>query len=753
MKNKLLPLFFVLGIYSGYSQVAIGKVEPNLSAQLEVFASNRGMLIPRVALTSSLDTATITNGNVESLLVFNTATVLDIKPGYYYWYDDKWNRIAISDEFTTAVGNVTFNSTTNQFNYTDANGDTQIVNINDIVKANETVTTLVKDPANDGKYVYTSEDATQTTIDVIGDVINNAGDIFNNPAVTTIIQEITNKSEGNVTFNSTTNEFSYTDANGDTQIININDIVKANETVTTLVKDPANDGKYVYTSEDATQTTIDVVGDVINNAGDIFNNPAVTTIIQEITNKSEGNVTFNSTTNEFSYTDANGDTQIIDINDIVKANETVTTLVKDPANDGKYVYTSEDATQTTIDVIGDVINNAGDIFNTPAVTTIIQEITNKSEGNVTFNSTTNEFSYTDANGDTQIINIEDIVKANETVTTLVKDPANDGKYVYTSEDATQTTIDVVGDVINNASTIFNDTAVVNEIKTLVENNQTITSLTDVVTKEKDDRDQEFDVHTLTYTDETGTANPIDLSVLVKGTETLTSLTYDGATQALVYKDEKGANSDFNLVDLVGDAQTLTKLEVNSDDSTLDYTDENKSTHALDLTDVIKEPWYNTSTNKGATLNTDNIYTQGWVGIGFTTPSSAPNEKLRVNGAITTVNSYYADYVFEDYFKGFSEIKADYKFKSLAEIDGYIKRNNHLPGITPINELMKTKEGYAFNVSELSIQLLEKTEELYLHVIEQSKELEVKNAEIQKLKTESEAMSLRLEKLEKLMSQK
>ncbi|OUL59926.1 hypothetical protein B8T70_23040, partial [Flavobacterium sp. AJR] len=290
--------------------------------------------------------------------------------------------------------------------------------------------------------------------------------------------------------------------------------------------------------------------------------------------------------------------------------------------------------------------------------------------------------------------------------------------------------------------------------------ETITSLRDVVTEETDVRGQVFETHTLTYKDETGAENKIDMSTLVKGVETLTSLQYDGSLGELNYKDEAGVTTSFNMVDMVGANQTLTKLVINSDEGTLDYTDENKALHPLNLADLVKEPWYGVDSKKGATSNSDNIYTQGWVGIGFDAPSTAANEKLRVNGSITVVNSYYADYVFEDYFKGFSNIKADYKFKTLAEIDAYIKKNNHLPGITPINELMKTKEGYSFNVSELSIQLLEKTEELYLHIIEQDKELEAKNNEIEKLKVESKSlkaatdeMNARLEKLEKLMSNK
>ena len=172
--------------------------------------------------------------------------------------------------------------------------------------------------------------------------------------------------------------------------------------------------------------------------------------------------------------------------------------------------------------------------------------------------------------------------------------------------------------------------------------------------------------------------------------------------------------------------------------------------AVSASSLQNEPWF-TGSDVGATSATNTAagqtYFKGWVGIGgYTTPSNAPNEKLRVNGTISTTNSYYADYVFEDYFQGFSEIKADYKFKKLADVDAFIQENKHLPGITPITKLEKTKEGYSFNLSELSIQLLEKTEELYLHVIEQEKQLDAKNNEIKTLNE-------RLEKLEKIVLDK
>jgi uncharacterized protein (TIGR02145 family) len=53
------------------------------SAMLEVSSPSKGILIPNVALTGSTDATTITSPAV-SLLVYNTATVSDILPGYFY---------------------------------------------------------------------------------------------------------------------------------------------------------------------------------------------------------------------------------------------------------------------------------------------------------------------------------------------------------------------------------------------------------------------------------------------------------------------------------------------------------------------------------------------------------------------------------------------------------------------------------------------------------------------------------------------
>src|SRR5690606_29173421 len=120
----------------------------------------------------------------------------------------------------------------------------------------------------------------------------------------------------------------------------------------------------------------------------------------------------------------------------------------------------------------------------------------------------NSMLITNASGDLEWATIADIVQANETVTTLVNN--NDGTYTYTSEDGTVTTVDVPSDIVNQFGNIVNDGPVTVDgntyntieeyIEAIVKQNETLTSAT-------------FDTATgiLTYNDEAGTSNTIDLS--------------------------------------------------------------------------------------------------------------------------------------------------------------------------------------------------------------------------------------------------
>lgn len=67
------------------------------SAALDVDMTNKGILIPRVALTTTSAFAPVTGTATASLLVYNTATAgatpNNVTPGYYYWDGLKWTRL------------------------------------------------------------------------------------------------------------------------------------------------------------------------------------------------------------------------------------------------------------------------------------------------------------------------------------------------------------------------------------------------------------------------------------------------------------------------------------------------------------------------------------------------------------------------------------------------------------------------------------------------------------------------------------
>ncbi|MEN5307344.1 hypothetical protein ABE425_07490 [Chryseobacterium cucumeris] len=122
-----------------------------------------------------------------------------------------------------------------------------------------------------------------------------------------------------------------------------------------------------------------------------------------------------------------------------------------------------------------------------------------------------------------------------------------------------------------------------------------------------------------------------------------------------------------------------------------------------------------------------------VGVGYSTTTFAPGEKLKVSGSITTATTTYPDYVFDKYYNGKSLLNSKYKFLNIYDTEKFIKENNHLPGVTSINDLAKTENGlYSFNLSELSTQTLEKVEELYLHVIKQQAQIDAQKEQINKL---------------------
>ncbi|WP_374506682.1 hypothetical protein [Flavobacterium sp.] len=114
--KKYFLLFFSFFIFIVQAQTGIGTTNPDASAKLEVNATNKGFLPPRVVLTATNSASPITNP-ANGLMVFNTVTAgtnpYQVVPGYYYWDGTGQQWISLS----TTVGNVQnqaiFRSTTN----------------------------------------------------------------------------------------------------------------------------------------------------------------------------------------------------------------------------------------------------------------------------------------------------------------------------------------------------------------------------------------------------------------------------------------------------------------------------------------------------------------------------------------------------------------------------------------------------------------------------------------------------------------
>lgn len=95
----------------------------NSSAMLDVDATNKGLLIPRVALGATNSNAPIGAGVATSLMVYNTATAgvfpNNVTPGYYYWDGAQWVRFQTTINWTT-LGNAGTNPAVNFAGTTDA---------------------------------------------------------------------------------------------------------------------------------------------------------------------------------------------------------------------------------------------------------------------------------------------------------------------------------------------------------------------------------------------------------------------------------------------------------------------------------------------------------------------------------------------------------------------------------------------------------------------------------------------------------
>ena len=113
-------------------------------------------------------------------------------------------------------------------------------------------------------------------------------------------------------------------------------------------------------------------------------------------------------------------------------------------------------------------------------------------------------------------------------------------------------------------------------------------------------------------------------------------------------------------------------------------------------------------------------------------------------AFVSATTTYPDYVFEDYYLGKSSINESYDFPSLEEVEAFIKRNGHLPGVKSYKEV--EEQNMTIDVGATSVANLEKIEELFLYTIELKKEN-------QALKKSQADLEKRLETLEAALLKK
>ncbi|NPA08645.1 MAG: hypothetical protein GXO46_06640 [Chlorobi bacterium] len=92
-------------IYGNNGSIGIGTSSPDTSAKLDVTASNKGFLPPRVNLTSNIMDLDGTAGQATGLLVFNTGASGNLTQGYYYWDGTQWKSVGLGG---AVYQNITF---------------------------------------------------------------------------------------------------------------------------------------------------------------------------------------------------------------------------------------------------------------------------------------------------------------------------------------------------------------------------------------------------------------------------------------------------------------------------------------------------------------------------------------------------------------------------------------------------------------------------------------------------------------------
>ncbi|MBK1442210.1 hypothetical protein JHJ32_19595 [Parapedobacter sp. ISTM3] len=123
-------LFFIGALHAAHAQQGFGTANPNPNSVIDLTATDKGLLLPRLALQATNQAAPL-GAHVAGMLVYNTATngtgtPTAVRPGYYSNDGTQWIRIDIN---TT---NVTLAVDGDDLVLTDSEGNTVQVPLADI---------------------------------------------------------------------------------------------------------------------------------------------------------------------------------------------------------------------------------------------------------------------------------------------------------------------------------------------------------------------------------------------------------------------------------------------------------------------------------------------------------------------------------------------------------------------------------------------------------------------------------------------
>lgn len=734
MKKYILFFWFTLGA-NCFAQVGVGTPMPDASTMLDVVANDKGILIPRVPLNNTTDATTITNGNKESLLVFNTQTINDVTPGYYYWYINKWQRLIDTDTLPPLIVSTLVDNGNGTFTYTNEIGGQTIIDFPTLVDQYETLTSITQDIAA-GTLTYIDENHNSTVLNLpqlskepwfnqatATEATSNTQNIYQlgnigiktNASLPNVSLDVRGAVRGGQPANTSIGTNSVAFGSNNTASGNSSSSFGSNSNASGLNSISAGAGNVALSDNSA---TIGGLGNYNGGANSVIIGGTYNVIDATATSAVASGFS-NRVSDRFACAFGIQNTAS-GIKSFIAGGNNNTASGDSSFASGTFNSVSGRQSavfgqQNTITGIQTLVSGVGNIVN--ADRSFATGLNN------TITSSGIE-SFTSGGGNT----IDAPRSAAFGTNNVINGPG--GSFaVGAANTASGLATFVVGDqcqALGVYDKAIGAGCIAKDGYSSAFGNQTIAD----------------GPHAFASGDQAFASNGATAIGLYSRANATSSIAMSGGTAnglgAMAFGTENFANGSYSYAVGRGNVAGASYESVFGLWGTL-YTPLNDN-----FTDRVFNVGYSTQVTNRKDVFT--ILKNGKVGIGFNNFETTTNpEKLQINGAIRTTGAVYPDYVFEAYENGTSTLNKDYQFKSLKEIEAFIKLYKHLPGVTPIKDIVKTENGYSFNLTNLSTQTLEKVEELYLFAIEQQKALEEKTEKIN-------ALENRVEKLETLLQQ-